>query len=70
MKIAGWPIEAPVTRAHLKLGMATGSHGAIKTSVETRKKVRTTRRSTPDSGALDPVNERSHLKAAKRDHPA
>ena len=49
---------------------ATGSHGAIKTNVETSRKVQTTQRSTPDSGALDPVNKRSHLKVAKRDRLA
>ena len=70
VRTAGWPIEAPATQAHPKLGMATGSHGAIKTNGKTRKRVRTTQQSTPDLGALGPVNERSHLKAAKRDHPA
>ena len=69
-KIVGWPVEAPATQAHPKSGMAMGSHGTIKTSVKTMMRVLTTWRSTPDSGALDPVNGRSHLKAAKMDRPA
>ena len=47
-----------------------GSHDTIKISVKTMKTAQITRQSMPDSGALDPVNGRSHLKAAKMDHPA
>ena len=50
--------------------MAMGSHVAIKTSVETTKTIQITRWSTPDSGDLDPVNGKSHLKAAEMDRPA
>ena len=69
-RTAGWPVAAPATQAHPKSGMATGSHDATKTSVETMMTAQRTRRSTPDSGALDPVNGRSHLKAAEIDRPA
>ena len=43
---------------------------AIKASVEAMKTAQTTRRQTPDSGALDPVNGKSHSKAAEMDRPA
>ena len=43
--------------------MATGSHGVIKTNAKTRKRAQKTRRSTPDSGALDLISKISHLKA-------
>ena len=53
-----------------KSEMATGSRDAIKTSVETMKTAQITRRSMPDSGALDPVNGKRYLKAAEMDRPA
>ena len=68
-KRTGWPVEAPVTQAHPKFEMATGSHDALSTNVGITI-VRTTRRLTPDSGDLDLVKEKSHLRVVKRDHPA
>ena len=43
---------------------------AIKTSVKIMKTTQITQLSMPNSGALDPVNGRSHLKAAEMDLPA
>ena len=47
-----------------------GSRDAIKTSTEIMKTAQTTQQSTLDSGALDQVNGKSHLKAAEMDLPA
>ena len=69
-KTAGWPVAALATQAHPKSGMATRSRDATKTRIETMMTGQRTRRSMPNSGALDPVNGRSHLKAAEMDRPA
>ena len=45
--------------------MAIGSHGVIKTNVKTRKRARTTQRSVPDSGALDPGHQKKPVKGSK-----
>ena len=50
--------------------MAMENHDAVKASVEITKTTQTTRRQTPDSGALDPVSGKILSKVAEMDRPA
>ena len=70
-KTAGSLVEATslVIWALPKFEMAMASHDATDTSVKAIRKIQKTRRSTPDSVALNPVSERSHSKETKMVHP-
>ncbi len=46
------------------------NYDAVKASVKITKTVQTTLWSTPDSGALDPVNGKSLSKSTEMDRPA